>query len=73
MGETFHELISYKSEIIYENEEVSVSTLPLDHRVYTNGFLFKTKSLKRKIDPKAINKLNLEPFQFDKLRKGLSI
>ena len=69
----FHELISYKSEIIYENEEVSVSTLPLDHRVYTNGFLFQTKSLKRKIDPKAINKLNLEPFQFDKLRKGLSI
>ena len=32
----FHELFSLKSETIYEDDVVSVSTLPLEHRVYTN-------------------------------------
>ena len=44
----FHELVSKESEVIFEDEKVSVSTIPLNHRVYTNGYLFteKTSSLK---------------------------
>ena len=69
----FHELTSKISEIIYEKDCVSVSTIPLDHRVYTNGFLFTSRSTSRRINSKAIKGLNLKPFHFDQLKKGLSI
>ncbi len=51
----FHELSSKKSELIFEDDKVSVKTIPLDHRVYTNGYLFTEK-------PKPKN-LNLENIQ----------
>src|SRR5210317_2124467 len=35
----FHELDSKNSELIFEDDKVEVYTIPLDHRVYTNGFL----------------------------------
>ena len=33
------------SELIFEDEKVSVHTIPLDHRVYTNGFFLKKNHL----------------------------
>ena len=48
----FHELTSKESELIFEDDKVSVRTIPLKHRVYTNGYLFteKEKPLKLHID-----------------------
>ncbi len=46
---TFHELISKESELIFEDDNVSVQTIPLDHRVYTNGFLFTEKPKPRNL------------------------
>lgn len=48
----FHELTSKESELIFEDDKVSVHTIPLKHRVYTNGYLFteKQKPLKLHID-----------------------
>jgi len=37
----FIELSSSEPETIFEDYKIVVSTLPLKHRVYTNGFLFK--------------------------------
>lgn len=45
----FHELSSTKSELIFEDEKVSVKTIPLNHRVYTNGYLFKEKEKPKKL------------------------
>lgn len=45
----FHELTSNESELIFEDDNVSVYTIPLDHRVYTNGYLFKEKEKPRKL------------------------
>ena len=39
----FHELCSSSSVLIFEDEKVSVHTIPLDHRIYTNGFIIKEK------------------------------
>jgi ribonuclease Z len=50
----FHELNSTESEVIFEDEKVIVKTIPLSHRVYTNGFLFKEKAGERKLNVKAI-------------------
>ena len=69
----FEELEATVSELLYEDENVKVTTLPLDHRVYTNGFLFTTKSEKRKINRKTIEGLDLKPFHYAQLQDGLSI
>ncbi|WP_233861444.1 ribonuclease Z [Tenacibaculum piscium] len=45
----FHELTSKESELIFEDDKVTVHTIPLNHRVYTNGFLFKEKEKPRKL------------------------
>ena len=45
----FHELISKESEVIFEDDKVTVHTIPLEHRVYTNGFLFREKEKPRKL------------------------
>lgn len=52
----FHELDSKESELILENEKVKVFTIPLHHRIYTNGFLFQEKELPRKLNMEAIQK-----------------
>ena len=69
----FHELSSSKSQVIFEDSTVQVATLPLDHRVYTNGFKFTSKVNKRKINPDAIAHLALEHFHYVQLQKGLPI
>ena len=69
----FIELEAKEAISLYEDENISVSTLPLDHRVYTNGFLFTTKSSTRKIDSEAINGLELKPFHFAQLQEGKDI
>jgi ribonuclease Z len=46
----FHELSSKESELIYEDDRVSVRTIPLTHRVYTNGYLFIEKEKARKLN-----------------------
>ena len=45
----FHELESKESELIFEDDKVSVRTIPLNHRVYTNGYLFTEKEKPRKL------------------------
>ena len=44
----FHELTSDQSELILDDTKVTVETIPLDHRIYTNGFLFRETPQERK-------------------------
>jgi ribonuclease Z len=53
----FHELISKESELIFEDDKVSVRTIPLTHRVYTNGYLFTEKE-----KPRKLNMLNISGY-----------
>jgi len=53
-GLQFHELESDESKLIFEDENVEVHTIPLEHRIYTNGFLFKEKIGERKLNIIAI-------------------
>jgi ribonuclease Z len=67
----FHELTSTESERIFEDTNVEVHTIPLDHRVYTNGFLFKEKLGERKLNTKAIAKYKeIEICDFQNLKNG---
>lgn len=50
----FHELETKESTLIFEDEKITVHTIPLEHRIYTNGFLFKEKLSKRKLNISAV-------------------
>ncbi|MDR6968613.1 ribonuclease Z [Flavobacterium arsenatis] len=69
----FHELISSESEIIFEDEKVIVKTIPLKHRVYTNGFLFQEKIGDRKLDMNAVQNHKIETCYYQKIKNGKDI
>jgi ribonuclease Z len=72
-GLHFHELESNESEVIYEDEKVLIKTIPLKHRVYTNGFLFQEKKDKRKLNVDAVQKYQIEKCYFQNIKNGKDI
>lgn len=69
----FHELDSKESKLIYEDNKVIVSTIPLDHRIYTNGFLFEEKPAPRTLDVKAVAKFKIDRSQFNNIKNGKDV
>ncbi len=69
----FHELTSKEPELIYEDDKVEVHTIPLDHRIYTNGFLFKEKENERKLDINSVTEANINVAYFRKLKQGADV
>lgn len=66
----FHELDAKESELIFEDEKVTVHTIPLKHRVYTNGFLFREKEGDRKLNIDSIKELLIDVCYYKKIKKG---
>ncbi|MEN3322103.1 ribonuclease Z [Mariniflexile soesokkakense] len=69
----FHELTSENSELIFEDEEVQVLTIPLNHRIYTNGYLFKEKEGNRKLDIGLVEEANINIAYYRKLAQGFDV
>lgn len=66
----FHELTSTESVKILETDKVEVYTIPLKHRVYTNGYLFKAKPNRRKLNIDACESYGIETCYFNKIKDG---
>jgi len=66
----FHELTSKESEVIFEDNKVIVKTIPLKHRIYTNGFLFEEKISDRKLNIDSVKKYNIETCYYQKIKNG---
>ena len=69
----FHELVSKKTEIIFEDNKVEVYTIPLDHRIYTNGFLFKEKEKERKLNICKVEDAKIDVAYYRKLKQGFDV
>lgn len=69
----FHELISKEPELVFEDKKISVTTIPLNHRIYTNGFLFKEKEGLRKLKMNAIEDANINMAYYRKLKQGFDV
>ncbi|WP_459209630.1 ribonuclease Z [Aquimarina rhabdastrellae] len=69
----FHELTSKESEVIHEDEHVSVTTIPLQHRVYCNGFLFKEKEGDRRLILSKVLNYNIDKAYYRSIKKGKDI
>jgi ribonuclease Z len=72
-GLYFHELESDTSKVVYEDEKVIVSTIPLKHRVYTNGYLFKEKIGEKKLNAEAMKHYQIEVCYFQNIKNGRDI
>ncbi|WP_405352037.1 ribonuclease Z [Nonlabens sp. Asnod3-H03] len=69
----FRESESKESQLIYEDDKVTVTTIPLDHRVYTNGYLFEEKPLDRKLDVVACEEYGVDQAYYRKVKQGHDI
>lgn len=69
----FHELEEDTPQLIFEDDTVTVETIPLQHRVYTNGYLFKEKPRDRTLDVDAARAANIDLAYYNKIKKGYDV
>lgn len=65
----FHEWVPEIAQVIYEDTKLTITTIPLNHRIPCSGFLFREKPKKRGINKSKITQ-KLTPIQASKLRNG---
>lgn len=67
----YKELDSDKPELIFEDHKVDVYTIPLTHRIYTNGFLFREKPDLKNLNMSEIEKYpEIQRCDYYNLKKG---
>ncbi len=67
----FNELENNESELIWEDKDIEVRTIPLNHRIYTNGFLFLEKPGLLNLDMDSILKEpEIERCDYFNIKKG---
>jgi ribonuclease Z len=67
----FHHLTSNEAELILETNKYTVTTIPLKHRIYTNGFLVREKEALRKLNIEAVkNYPQIGTWAYHNLKKG---
>lgn len=59
-----------KPELVLDTTDITVETIPLDHRIATTGFLFKQKKRLKKIIKEKIIELNIPVNHFSEIKKG---
>jgi ribonuclease Z len=57
-------------QVIFENQDLIVETIPLDHRIATTGFMFRQKKRLRKLLKEKIEALNIPVALYSTLKKG---
>ena len=67
----FHELSSPDTELILETDQYTVKTIPLEHRIYTNGFLVQEKTGLRKLNIDVVKQYpEIETWAYHNLKRG---
>lgn len=66
----FRESVINCVQVIYEDEKVTVTSFPLDHRVPTQGFMFKEKGYERKLNVTACEEFGVDLAYYRRIKKG---
>lgn len=69
----FHELESNQPTVLFEDAILSITTIPLKHRVYTNGFLFQQKPGDRVLNIQKATQLGIDPSYYQKAKQGFDV
>lgn len=67
----FFILSSKKHKKIFDNSNIKIYTIPLKHKIYTNGFLFKEKKKLRNLNINNVKKIKeIKISDYLKIKKG---
>lgn len=67
----YHEIEGIESHKIFEDNKVEIYTIPLNHRIYCNGYLFREKPKERGLNMQEIAKYpEIEICDYHNLKKG---
>lgn len=67
----YHELQNKNSEKIYEDNRVEVFTIPLNHRIYCNGYLFREKPKERHLNKQEVSKYpEIQTCDYQNIKNG---
>ena len=66
----FYATNARNAEIILDNTDIIVETIPLDHRIPCTGFLFREKKRLRKLIKEKIEALNIPVEFYSAIKKG---
>ncbi len=66
----FHELSSHEPEVILTTRKVTVETIPLKHRIYCNGYLFREQPKPRKLLMEEVEKYDIDVAYYKGIKKG---
>lgn len=69
----FHPLDPRGGELIYENEDITVETVELKHRIACTGFIFREKQRDRKIIREKLKEYNIPLDLVPEIKKGKDI
>lgn len=69
----FHELEGDEPQVVLDNDKITIETIPLDHRIYTNGYLFKEKPGDRKLLIQEVEKHGIDVAYYRSIKKGKNI
>lgn len=65
-----YNIITTHKEVIYEDDAITVTTVPLLHRVPAVGFIFAEKPKRRHINVEMVRYYNVPQFFYNNLRNG---
>ena len=66
----FHEVNCSESAIVFENDQLTVRSIPLEHRVPTSGYLFKEKWRPRNMRPEKIQAYQIHFSEIPGIKAG---
>lgn len=66
----FHVLEATVPKGIFEDDKLSVETIPMDHRIPCCGFLFREKELQRNIIKEKLEKYDIPIHEIPKIKEG---
>ena len=66
----FHAINPNKAEVIYEDRSLTVSTIPLRHRIPTCGFLFQEKQTPNHIIRDMVDFYKVPVFELNRIKNG---
>lgn len=66
----FHPVQHYSSLVIYDDDELQISTIVLNHRIPCTGFLFREKMKPRKLNMEEVSKYDIPVFKYNRIKAG---
>ncbi|MEM6830271.1 MAG: ribonuclease Z [Bacteroidota bacterium] len=59
-----------QTERVFENNSLTIDSIPMDHAVPCSGFLFREKPKKRRINRQVFKDMELSPLEINRLKNG---